>query len=371
MQTKKSGYYLYCENYGSIGVKKKIEMQVDALSKSLDISLYQIKNIKTSILERIVNLLPWRSFPREYDIAIEKMNNPDFVYIRRMFVDMAFLCFLRNIKGRWHDCKIIIEIPVYPYKKDMLSNPYTVFQYIKELLFRKQYKKYVDRFVTYSDDEEIYGVKTICTMNGVNVESIRVNSADGVYDPYSVNLIAVATFIVHHGYERIINGLYLYYINGGKRKFTIHLVGDGPEKRKYERLVIKYKLNESVIFHGYKSGSELDELYNSADAGLVSFGSYKEKVGKLCTIKTREYLAKGLPVIMGGMDCLFENNDAEYALCLPNDSSPVDFEEIGEYLDNLYFGRSKKEVVGKIRAFARDNVDNSITLEPIVEFILA
>ena len=73
MQTKKSGYYLYCENYGSIGVKKKIEMQVDALSKSLDISLYQIKNIKTSILERIVNLLPWRSFPREYDIAIEKM----------------------------------------------------------------------------------------------------------------------------------------------------------------------------------------------------------------------------------------------------------------------------------------------------------
>ena len=62
-----------------------------------------------------------------------------------------------------------------------------------------------------------------------------------------------------------------------------------------------------VFFHGYKSGEELGKLYDTADAGLVSFGSYKENVERLCTIKTREYLAKGLPVILGGMDDLFEN----------------------------------------------------------------
>lgn len=287
-----------------------------------------------------------------------------------MFLDRDFLRFMQVIKEKWNDCRIIIEIPVYPYKRDMLRNIYTVFQYVKELLFRNQYKKYVNRFVTYSNDEEICGVKTIRTMNGVNVDSIRVNSGDDVYDSHSVTLIAVATFIAHHGYERIIEGLNKYYKSGGKRQFTIHLVGDGPEKKRYEKLVSKYKLNRYVFFHGYKSGEELGKLYDTADAGLVSFGSYKENVERLCTIKTREYLAKGLPVILGGMDDLFENENSEYALCLPNNPSPVDFEEIGEFLDSIYIDRSKKEVIDYIRAFAKNNVDNSVTLKPIVEYIL-
>ena len=370
MKTEKRGYYIYCENYGSDGVKKKMQMQVDALSESVNISLIRIEDIKVYFLVRIINLLPWRSFPREYYKTLEKMDNPDFVYIRRMFLDRDFLRFMQAIKEKWNDCRIIIEIPVYPYKKDMLRNIYTVFQYVKELLFRNQYKKYVNRFVTYSNDEEICGVKTIRTMNGVNVDSIRVNCGDGVYDSHSVTLIAVATFIAHHGYERIIEGLNKYYKSGGKRQFTIHLVGDGPERKRYEKLVSKYKLNMYVFFHGYKSGEELGKLYDTADAGLVSFGSYKENVERLCTIKTREYLAKGLPVILGGMDDLFENGNSEYALCLPNNPSPVDFEEIGEFLDSIYLDSSKKEVIDYIRAFAKNNVDNSVTLKPIVEYIL-
>lgn len=370
MKTEKRGYYIYCENYGSDGVKKKMQMQVDALSESVDISLIRIEDIKVSFLVRIINLLPWRSFPREYYKTLGKMDNPDFVYIRRMFLDRDFLRFMQAIKEKWNNCRIIIEIPVYPYKRDMLRNIYTVFQYVKELLFRNQYKKYVNRFVTYSTDEEICGVKTIRTMNGVNVDSIRVNCGDGVYDSHSITLIAVATFIAHHGYERIIEGLNKYYKSGGKRQFTIHLVGDGPEKKRYEKLVSKYKLNRYVFFHGYKSGEELGKLYDTADAGLVSFGSYKENVERLCTIKTREYLAKGLPVILGGMDDLFENENSEYALCLPNNPSPVDFEEIGEFLDSIYIDRSKKEVIDYIRAFAKNNVDNSVTLKPIVEYIL-
>ena len=127
MKKEKRGYYLYCENYGSDGVKKKIQMQLGTLSESIDISLIQIKDIKVNLIVRIINLLPWRSFPREYDKALEKMDTPDFVYIRRMFVDRDFLRFLQKIKKKWNDCRIIIEIPVYPYKKDMLSNMYTVF----------------------------------------------------------------------------------------------------------------------------------------------------------------------------------------------------------------------------------------------------
>ncbi len=110
-------------------------------------------------------------------------------------------------------------------------------------------------------------------------------------------------------------------------------------------------------------------MYNNADAGLVSFGSYKEKVERLCTIKTREYLAKGLPVILGGIDELFEKSEGEYALCFSNDASPIDFERIGRFLDGLYLGRTKQEVIFRIRCYAKENVDNSVTLKPIIEYI--
>ncbi|MBP9037677.1 MAG: glycosyltransferase [Candidatus Cloacimonas sp.] len=366
---KKKGYYIFSENYGSDGVKKKIQMQVETFSQFVDISLLQIKDVKVNYVFRIINLLPWRSFPRDYNATIENMENPDFVYVRRILLDREFLFFLKTIKEKWSCCKVIIEIPVYPYKKGMLRNPYLSIQYVKEVLYRKHYEEVVDRFVTYSSDKRICNVETIRTMNGVNLACINANRCSNEYKPNEINLIAVATFLPHHGYERVIQGLHNYYIHGGIRQFTIHFVGDGLEKNKYERLVSKYSLNKYIVFHGFKYGNELDNLYNNADAGLVSFGSYKEKVERLCTIKTREYLAKGLPVILGGIDELFEKSEGEYALCFSNDASPIDFERIGRFLDGLYLGRTKQEVIFRIRCYAKENVDNSVTLKPIIEYI--
>lgn len=364
----KKGYYIYVENCGSEGVKRKIDMQIRAFSERFEMKDLMVRTSVRSLARRMANLLFWRSTEREYREALETMADPDFVYVRRAYADRMYLQFLRDIKTKYPQCRIIVEIPVYPYKKEMLSRPYTFLMYVKEMIYRQHFKDVIDRFVTYSPDDVIFGVPTIRTINGVNVRAISPAEPVSEYDPNKIHLIAVARLIKHHGYERIIRGLYEYYHGAGEREIYVHIVGDGPEGGRYRKLVSKYHLEEYVKFYGSRYGEELDALYNIADAGLAAFGVYKEGISNLCTIKAREYLAKGMPVILGAEDNLFLA-DARYGLTLPNNARPVDIGKIASYLDQLYLDRSKHTVSREIRDYAMQSVDNAVTLRPVMDYI--
>lgn len=365
----KKGYYVYVENCGSSGVMKKIEMQLETFSKELDIQAIKLETVKRTLLQRIWALLPWNSFQREYDKAISQLNDPDFVYIRRIYVDHEYVSFLKKIKSRYPKCKIVIELPVYPYKKEMLSTFYTCIAYCKEIFYRREYSKYIDRFVTYSNDDVIMGIPTIQTMNGINVAEIIPIEVENRYDRDNIHLLAVALFARHHGYERMIKGLKDYYEKKPSRKVYFHLVGNGSEEHLYKKLVNKYRLEEYVKFHGPLYEDKLNSIYNRMDAGVAALGVYKDGLAKLSTIKAREYLAKGLPVILGAEDNLFNGKGADYGILFPNDSSNIDIHRIIAYLDDLYRNCNRSEVVDDIRKFAIENVDNSITLHLIVQYI--
>lgn len=364
----KKGYYIYVENCGSSGVKRKIAMQIKALSDRFDIKELMIKSSSRNLIQRMCGLFFWNSVVREYETALDDLETPDFVYIRRTYVDKMYLTFLKDIKEKYPMCKIIVEIPVYPYKKEMLSNWYTFFMYIKEVVYRSRYKENIDRFVTYSDDDEIFGVSTIRTMNGVNVETISPLEAVNEYKPNEIHLIAVALLARHHGYERIVMGLYEYYQTERNRDVYIHIVGDGPESKKYRKLVKKYKLEKYIKFYGSKFGAELDGIYNIADAGLAAFGVYKDGFSKLSTIKAREYLARGIPVILGAEDNLFSDG-VKYGLTFPNDATPVDIEKVVDYLDELYLVKGKRLINKEIRDYAYQYADNKVTLLPVMDYI--
>ena len=58
----------------------------------------------------------------------------------------------------------------------------------------------------------------------------------------------------------------------------LYLVGDGPEKEFYQKLVSLYHLQDYVKFYPTMTGKELDEVYDQADIALASFGFYKAGV---------------------------------------------------------------------------------------------
>ena len=365
----KRGYYVHFQGRMSIGVSKKIDMQMEEFKKNYEMKEIEVETFQRNLAERIIGLFPTCSIKRNYAQAIEAIDDPDFLYIRRAVADKAYVGFLRQIKEKYPKCRIVIEIFTYPYDKDDFGKWNAWPFYFKELIYRKKLKKYVDRFVTYTKDEEIFGIPTICTVNGIDVDKIKM--VEGNYYDDKITMIGVAYMQRQHGYERVIEGLNNYYRNPeAKYKVYLNLVGDGPEKEKYKKMAEKYQLQEYVTFFDTTTGRDLDKLYDAADIALSAFGMYKVGFYKAVTaLKTRECLAKGIPMISGSpIDVLDENY--EYALIFPNDDSPVDIYKVIEFYQKIRkSGRSKTEIAALLREDAYKTVNIDVAMKPIEDFI--
>lgn len=186
-----------------------------------------------------------------------------------------------------------------------------------------------------------------------------------------INLIAVAQFQKSHGYERIIRSIHNYYSTGSSQyEVMLYMVGEGGEKKTYERLVKRYSLEDRVIFCGYRDRDELEELYDRADIALGCFGFYKRGISKSSALKTREYLLHGLPVISGCQEDIFrDNKDISFYMEVANDNSDIDFNEIVEFYRRIYEGKTVNEIRSMIREFAYNTIDVSITFKPVIEYL--
>ena len=110
---KKTGYYIHFDARKSIGVSKKIDMQMKAFSSQFCMQEVEITATPRRLFQRIVGLLPWKSITRNYEKAWQQIDAPDFVYVRRTVADHDYLSFLKRIKKRYPQCKIIVEIFTY------------------------------------------------------------------------------------------------------------------------------------------------------------------------------------------------------------------------------------------------------------------
>lgn len=366
----KKGYYIHFQGRESIGVSKKIDMQVAEFQRYYDTQEIEITAPERSFLRRVLGLFPTVSIPWNYDQAFRQLENPDFLYVRRTVADRAYLRFWKRVKESYPNCKILIELFTYPYDKDDFGKWNAWPFYFKELTYRPRLRKYVDRFVTYTKDQKIFGIPTIHSANGIDVESVP--QITGKFQDKRINLIGVAFMQRHHGYERIIKGLYGYYGQKAEREYRIelHLVGDGPEKLLYQELVQEYGLEEYVHFYPTLSGKELDDVYDISDIALVSFGMYKINFhGKLAALKSRECLAKGMPLITGcEIDVLSE--DYPYAKTFPNDDSVVEIEDVVAFYQKVTgLVGSKVELADIIRHFAVEHVSVEAVMRPVIEYI--
>lgn len=370
----KKGYYIFPCGYQEnakdyVGVQKKIVMQCKEFSKYADIEYIPAYEIKPkSIIGKVRKRLLWHSANRNYEAILNQFKSPDFVYIRRNTADKKFIRFIRTIKEKFPKCKVIVEIYTYPYEKDEYKSLIGKLSLLKDRIYRKQYKGLVDRFVTYTDDDEIFGVKTIKTINGVDIDSftsIIPRTPDN-----EIHLLAIAMFQKHHGYERIITGLKNYYEAGGKRNVKLYLVGEGPETQLYKDLANEYRLDDKVKFFGKRIGEELDEIYNLSDIGLGTFGFYKIGLETASSLKTKECLSKGLPIVAGNKENFVGKEINRYYLEFSNDATPVDVNKIVEFYDTLYCaGTTQKEIADCIHDIAKNTVSMEVTLRPIVAFI--
>lgn len=83
----------------------------------------------------------------------------------------------------------------------------------------------------------------------------------------------------------------------GKRDdYRIHLVGDGRMRKKLERIVKKYKLQDNVIFYGNQKREDMPRFYKMADVLLITLRGNNE-VGDTIPGKLQTYMTTGKTII--------------------------------------------------------------------------
>ena len=375
---RKKGYYFSQINKGGVGPRKKVLSQIKAFEKcGIDLELvespFQLEGkIRGNfLLRQVICRLPFTYVYSRHRYE-EKYKDADVFYIRFLAGDFYFSQFIKKLKKKNPNSKIVMELADYPTTWYMTTSLLYKIVYtpiiLKDILARRYYKKYVDRIALLKPLDKVYGIPAIRFVNGIDVDSIQVRRQSGID---TIRLIAVAAMCIFHGYDRLIEGLHRYYTKGGTRRIEIHFVGGkdapGNELMRYKELCGKYQLQEYITFYGEKTGKELDEIYDRCNLAVASLGMYRIGYKTANSLKVREYIAKGLPIVTGCPVDIFEKGDYQYCCEFANNDTYIEMDRIVKFFDKVY-QEDEQKIITQIHQYARDYCDMVYAMKPVIDY---
>lgn len=326
------------------GVSKKVFAQKDALAK-LGFDTYIVYPIQ--MINRTLTYEMNHHFFFDVHVGFMKSNYVHFYhklydFIKTNHITLLYIRYGINASPALIDflskckkigCVVLLEIPTYPYDGENRSFKEKV-RAFKEHVYRNKLSDCVDRIITYSTLKTIFGTQTINISNAVAYIPPIV-SKQGINN--RLNCIGVANLAFWHGFDRLIKGLFLYYQTCPLFKvyFTIVGVGNQVVFQSLKELVTLYKLEEYVAFEGAKDGTELDDLFSKSQLAIGCLGCHRKGVKAVKALKNVEYAMRGLPFIYSEDNEDFDNQD--YVLKVPADESPIDINQLCEFVRNNDF----------------------------------
>lgn len=321
----------------SDGVTKKVYAQLNALeSLGHTTGIVYTKengaNIDTYHNSKLIASNLYKS--KLYNAIFDSIKNCkyDVVYLR--YVALAtpyFLSFLKKLKK--YNIINLLEIPTYPYdgefKFDSLRRVYTT---CRERICRNLMFPYVDKFITFSKYNKIFGIPTIRISNAISVIpplSRKKNSGN-----HSIKLTTVANIAFWHGYDRLIEGLINYYKSDPEVKIHFYIIGDGCTTivSQLKTIVSANNLQEYVHFLGPKNGAPLDSAFEDTDLAIGCLGCHRKNIVEVKSLKNVEYAMRGLPFVYSENNTDFDNKP--YVLKVPSDDTPINIDDLISFIKN-------------------------------------
>jgi glycosyltransferase involved in cell wall biosynthesis len=359
------GLYI-CEEFASLpGIEKKILSQIRLMEQNL--GAMELVKIKYSFFEKLKNKLPY--FSANYNQLkkiIPRIKEFNFIYIRKPSVlTKKFIQLINKVKELNPNIIILMEIPTYPYDNEIKMTLKNVFSLRKDKYWRDKLKP-IDRIVTFSKDKIIFGIKTITISNGVDFN--RVPLKNNNLKNNTIDLIGVASISEWHGYDRIITGMKNYENTNSHIDVKFHIVGDGNQDvlNTYRNMVKEYNLSDKVIFHGKLTGKDLDRVFDISDIGVDALGRHRSNVYYNSSLKGKEYLARGVPIISGVETELDDMKEFEAYMRVSANDNSIDITEVIQF----YLSVLMKNIHPKdIREFGEQNFDFGKTMIPVIKFL--
>ena len=350
-----------------IGIQNKLDAQIKALS---------MNNVNVTQLYLPLYFTSPLSFVRSYKNAFRTLSglysNPsdEYIYIRSLAPHT--INYMLSFKKK--NTKIIYEVQdtgIYIFKNQGIFRKLQVI-YLNSMEYLLSGRIVRNAFALVSVTQEISAHYKYKANNQSLHHLINGNGIDTAKHPIrripnisSLHILCVANVNAWHGIDRFIYGLHKYESTPDKRNIVLHIVGNGPELPHLKEVITELNLQDNVIFHGYKSGKELDEMFDMCHIALDALAGFRRELTELSSLKSREYCARGIPFIASSKDVDFPDG-WEYIQKIPDDETPVDMNTVIDFANRVM---SDPEHPQKMRKYAEENLDWMAKMKVLKEFL--
>ncbi|GAA4321370.1 glycosyltransferase [Flaviaesturariibacter amylovorans] len=291
-----------------------------------------------------------------------KANSYDFIWYRTPMVFKPIADFIQGLRRDHPRAKIILEYGYYPYVNELSK--------MKKVLYRLnrgnelRAHRNADFTVTYAGQDFVDNLPNIPINNGIELDSLPVVQVKTDVRQ-RVNFISVSSLKKWHAYERLVAGMPAYLKSPGAIPVHFNIVGMGAEYDKIKAMVDEFQLGEYVTFHHFKTGAELDAVYNDNHLAIGTLGFHRIGITFSSSLKNREYFGRGLPIVVSTPD---EDMPADlpYVLYVPEGEEPVDVGALVQFAQRVH---STTDMSQTIRRYAEDNVSWASKIRMVLDYL--
>ena len=280
-------------------------------------------------------------------------------------LNFSFLKFFKLYKG-----KIIVEYhsdPIGELKilEEGILNPWRIL--MERLNSPQLLSRAIGMICVTNELEQKYQkqskkhIPSVVISNGVDVGSINFTGYQSVHDDYLNLLFMASTFSPWHGLDRLLKGLILY---NGNSRINLFLVGNVESEQNLSLMRKINNPNVKITRTGQLIGDELDKLFKESNLAVSSLAIFRNNISEACVLKTREYIARGIPFIYAYDDVDLTGEEV-FAKKMSCDDQPLDISEIISFAVNV---SQRKDVSEIMRDFAVRKLDWKNKVVKMVEF---
>lgn len=362
----------FCEEFNPFspkksGIEKKVYSQIMSLREEMDVKV-EYSVVPKNTLDRICFILPFIWSKRESNWKAKLMDSSinyrdfEYMYIRKPSLSLKFYSILHYIKKQNPSIKIMMEIPTYPNTNEY--HGIKKIMVLKSVNCERKLRKVVDYILTYSRDKTIWGISCLNIANCVDYSSIAPREH---YCPIknTLRMTFVADFMYWHGADRLIQGIAQYK---GNYDVILNIVGNGAEIENLKRLANN---DSRIIFHGFKTSEEMNEIFNNTDIAIDSLGRHRSGITYNSTLKGKEYSARGIPVVSAVQTEFDYMPGYKYYLKVPADESVIVVDDIVKFFEKVLLDNNYETITTEIRSITENVFDFSKGFKkPIMETII-
>ncbi|MDI9392451.1 MAG: glycosyltransferase family 4 protein [Synergistota bacterium] len=308
------------------------------------------------------NTLEKISFLRGIAQAVRKYSNEcDIIYFRGLLPSP----FLSHELASRRKAKVVFEIQsIEEFEARMIKS---WFRYWMTRIYSGSVLKYCDGIVGVTDEitNHYYtisnnpGMQAMTSGNGVCVADVPLRKAPEFRDG-KLDLLCVGKIADWHGIDRLIKGM----AESGTENIRLHIVGEGQGIKNLIGTVQSHGLEERVIFHGFKTGNQLDSMFDKCHIGIGSLGIHRKGLAETAELKVREYCARGFPFINSASDKDFPP-DFRYRLQVPPGEGPVDVGIVRAFAEEVF---KEENHPSAMRSFALEKLDWKVRMKELAGF---